>query len=478
MKLAQLLNGIACTENLPEIEVTGVTADSRKAGPGVVFACIKGEKSDGHDFAQAAVKAGCAAVLAERPTGASVPEILVADSHEAYALCCANFFENPGAKMKLVGVTGTKGKTTITTVIKHILESQGHKTGLVGTISNMSGARVLPAHYTTPEPFELQGLLRQMADDGCAYCVMEVSSHALEQKRVAGLQFAVGIYTNLTREHLDFHKTMENYLKAKQKLFAQSDLAIINADDPYAEVILREAPCKTLRYSAKDSSADFAASEIELHSNRICYTLTGAASGKVRASLPGGFSVYNTLAALSCAVSLGISADDAIQALAKFAGVKGRIEVVPTDRDFTVIIDYAHSPDSLEKVLAAIREFARGRVIALFGCGGDRDKGKRPLMGRAAAQNADFLVVTSDNPRSEDPDAIIKDILAGLEGTSTPYTVVSNRREAIRYALTNAKKDDVVVLAGKGHEDYQILPTGTIHFDEREVIAEILAQNA
>ncbi len=476
MKLAQLFEGVALKGALPDIEVTGLTSDSRKAGPGIVFFCIAGEKADGHDFAPQAAAAGCAAVVAQRPTGAGAPELLAADTHEAYALCCANFFGNPGKKLRLVGVTGTNGKTTTTCILKHMLERCGHKTGLVGTIRNLSGERVLPAHYTTPEPLELQGLLAEMARDGCEYCVMEVSSHALAQKRVAGLTFAAGVFTNLTQDHLDFHKTMENYLKAKQKLFEQSRVGIINADDPRAPIILNEAPCPTFTYGQK-AAADYAALDVQYRPDGISYTLGGRemnAPVRVEARLPGGFSVYNTLGALACAIRLGIPARQAAEALASFPGVNGRIEVVPTGRDFTVIIDYAHTPDGLEKILSAVRAFARGRVVALFGCGGDRDKSKRPQMGQIAARGADYLIVTSDNPRTEDPEAIIRDILAGLAGEKTPYTVLVNRREAIEYALTHARRDDVIVLAGKGHEDYQVLGTERVHFDEHEIVREIL----
>jgi UDP-N-acetylmuramoyl-L-alanyl-D-glutamate--2,6-diaminopimelate ligase len=474
MKLAQLLYGIEYKGVLPDIEVNGITADSREAGPGMAFACLKGEKTDGHDFAVAAAAAGCAAVIAQHGTDAGVPHVIVGDSHEAYALACANFFGNPASQMKFIGVTGTCGKTTTTMIIKHIFEYCGHKTGLIGTISNISGDREIPTHYTTPEPFELQRILRQMADDGCEYCVMEVSSLALVQKRVAGLKFIASVFTNLTQDHLDYHKTMENYLKAKQMIFEVSGIGIINADDPCAAKIISEAPCRTVTYGVKNTSSDFAAGEIDYKPEGISYTLSGFASGKIRACLPGEFSVYNTLAAAACAVSVGINAADAVNALATFGGVKGRIEVVPTGRDFSIIIDFAHTPDSLEKILRTVKGFAKGRVVALFGCGGDRDKSKRPKMGKIAAANADFLVITSDNPRSEDADAIIKDILAGLDGMKTPYVVVTNRREAIKYAITHARRGDVIVLAGKGHEDYQILPTGRIHFDEHEIVAEML----
>lgn len=474
MKLAQLLRGLEFEGTLPYTEVDGITADSRKAGPNTVFVCLKGEKADGHAFAAGAAQAGCTAIIAEHLTDAKAPHILVKDTHEAYALCCANFFGRPASKMKLIGVTGTNGKTTATSILKYILESCGYKTGLIGTIRNMSGERELPAHYTTPEPFELQELLNEMAGDGCEYCVMEVSSHALAQKRVAGLNFEVGAFTNLTQDHLDFHKTMENYLKAKQKLFEVSKVGVINADDPCADTIITEAPCRTVTYGVTTAEADYRAINIEYRPDGIDYTISGKVDGSVSACLPGKFSVYNTLTAISCAVECGIPAEKAISALATFGGVKGRIEVIPTGRDFTVIIDYAHTPDGLEKVLSAVKEFARGRVVALFGCGGDRDKGKRPKMGAIAQKYADYLIVTSDNPRSEKPEAIIQDILVGLEGSKTPYTVVTNRHEAIEYALTNAKKDDVVVLAGKGHEDYQILAEGRIHFDEHEIVAEIL----
>lgn len=475
MRLTQLLEGIEYEGDISDLEASGITSDSRKADSGVVFVCIKGEKADGHDFAAAAEKAGCVAIIAEKAINVKIPQIIVPDTRSAYSKACANFFGNPASRLKLVGVTGTNGKTTVTTILKHILEHSGHKTGLIGTIKNMSGDRELPSHYTTPEPYELQSLLREMTDDGCEYCVMEVSSHALAQKRIEGLHFVCGVFTNLTQDHLDFHKTMENYLKAKQKLFEMSDLGVINADDPHSEVIKNEAPCRIVTYGMQNADVDFRADGIEYRPDGISYLLSGKASGKIVACLPGTFSVYNTLASAACAISIGISESDTANALATFGGVKGRIEIVPTGRDFTVIIDYAHTPDGLEKILRAVKGFARGRVVALFGCGGDRDKGKRPKMGKIAVDNADFVIVTSDNPRSEDPDAIIDDILEGMrDGKKTPFVKITSRREAIKYALTNAKKDDCIVLAGKGHEDYQILSTGRIHFDEREVVADVL----
>ncbi len=477
MKLQDLLKDIpyeVARGPLPA-EVDDITSDSRKAGPGVVFACLPGAHVDGHDFASAAAKAGCPAVLALRDTGAPVPHILVKDTHRAYALCCANEYGRPAERLRLVGVTGTNGKTTTTTLLKEILEFCGHKAGLIGTIVNMAGAKKLPAHLTTPEPHEFQSLLRTIADEGCEYAVMEVSSQALALERVAGWHFEAAVFTNLTQDHLDFHKTMENYLHAKEKLFAMCDLGVINADDDYAEAFLRTAKCRTLTYSARDMKADFTARNIKMRSDGVEFEIVGnSLIGRVSAPIPGNFSVYNMLAAASCALALGMPFQKTLDALKQVKGVKGRIEVVPTGRDFTVIIDYAHTPDALEKILESIRGFAKGRIVALFGCGGDRDKTKRPKMGKVAAENADFCVVTSDNPRTEDPETIIADILPGVKETQTPYIVVPHREEAIAYALAHAEKDDVILLAGKGHEDYQIIGHKKRHLDEREVVADVL----
>lgn len=475
MKLQSLFQDVSYTGTLPEMEITDLTADSRKAGPGVLFVCIPGERADGHDFACAAAEAGSPAVVALYDTGAPVPHILVKDTRLAYALCCANFFGRPAERLRLVGVTGTNGKTTITTLVKEVLEYSGYKTGLIGTIVNMAGMKKLPSHLTTPEPYEFQQLLKTIADEGCTFAVMEVSSHALAQERVAGCHFETAVFTNLTQDHLDFHKSMENYLKAKEKLFAMCDLGIINVDDDYAADILRTATCKTLTYSAQYMNANYTARNIKLKNDGVEYEMVGdSLIGRVSVPIPGAFSVYNTLAAAACAVSLGVPFQEVLEALHQVKGVKGRIEVVPTGRDYTVIVDYAHTPDALEKILKSIKGFAKGRVVALFGCGGDRDRTKRPIMGMMAQSNADFCVVTSDNPRTEDPQAIIDDILTGMQESTTPYVVVPNRREAIAYALKNAQKDDIILLAGKGHEDYQIIGQEKHHFDEREVVAEIL----
>jgi UDP-N-acetylmuramoyl-L-alanyl-D-glutamate--2,6-diaminopimelate ligase len=480
MKLKDLLEGIeyggsAGAREL-EREITLVTCDSRKAQAGSLFVCIAGTSTDGHDFAAAAAANGCEAIVAEHMTDAQAPHIIVADTHSAYSLICANFFGRPASKLRLVGITGTNGKTTTAFLVKEILESSGHKSGLIGTIQNMAGDRVLPAHYTTPEPFELQQTLRAIADEGCEFAVMEVSSHALAQERVEGLHFEVGVFTNLTQDHLDFHKTMENYLKAKLRLFSMSGTGVINLDDPYAQRFIDGAKCPVATYSAKRMDSDYTARNIRLRPDGIDYELVGTGViGRVSAAIPGGFSVYNTLAAAVCAMKLGVPFAKVIDALGRVSGVKGRIEVVPTGRDFTIIIDYAHTPDALDKILSAIHGFARGRIVAVFGCGGDRDKTKRPIMGRSAGRGADYCIVTSDNPRTEVPGEIIKDILPGLIETGTPYTVIENRPEAIKYAIEHAEKDDIILLAGKGHEDYQIIGHEKHHLDEREVVAKVLA---
>lgn len=478
MKIEQLLEGIKYKTigNLPP-EVEDVTSDSRRARENTLFVCIAGEKADGHNFASKAAESGCAAVVAEHDTGARVTHILVENSRRAYALMCANLFGRPAQRLKLVGVTGTNGKTTTSTLIKQILEINGHKSGLIGTIQNLAGDETLPANLTTPEPHELQQLFKMIADAGCEYAVMEVSSHALDQDRVAGCRFAAAVYTNLTQDHLDYHKNMENYLQAKLKLFAASEKAIVNLDDPYAPRVISAGAGRSYTYSMNSMQSDFTARNIRYRHDGVDYELVGVGViGRVSVGIPGEFSVYNTLAAAVCAISLGIPFQNVIAALGSARGVKGRVEVVPTGRDFSIIIDYAHTPDALEKILKAIRGFSNGRIVAVFGCGGDRDAAKRPLMGAAAAENADYCIITSDNPRTEDPGKIIEDILPGVQATETPWIVIENRMEAIRYAIENARPQDIILLAGKGHEDYQIIGTQKHHLDEREVVAEILEQ--
>ena len=347
--------------------------------------------------------------------------------------------------------------------------------GLIGTNQNMIGQEVIPTDRTTPESFEVQRLFREMADAGCTYAVMETSSHALCLDRVYGVHYAVGIFTNLTQDHLDFHVTMENYCDAKAILFRNCGVGVVNGDDPWTHRLLKDATCQVRTYGVK-SEADLRAENVVLSANGIAFdAVTKTERVPIRVNIPGGFMVYNTLDVLGAALALGISLKDSAAVLAKVPHVQGRVEVVPTPgKDYTILIDYAHTPDSMVNVLQTVKEFAKGRTVAVFGCGGDRDKTKRPRMGKAAADWSDFAVVTTDNPRTEEPAAIIRDILPGFDGSNTPYEVVEDRVEAIRWAMDHAQKDDVIVLCGKGHETYQEVNHQKFHMDEREIVAEHL----
>ena len=477
MKLRELLTDIPVTEQTadPELDIADIRYDSRAVRPGDLFVAVEGFASDGHRFIGSAVQNGAAAVLCQRsPEDPSVPYILTPDSRRALALVSAAYFGRPADSLTMIGVTGTNGKTTSTTLIKHILEeAKGTKVGLIGTISNCIGSEEIPAERTTPESYDLQKLLRRMADAGCSYAVMEVSSHALALDRVAGIRFSVGVFTNLTQDHLDFHKTMREYAAAKAKLFSLCDQAAVNADDPWVPFMTAEARCPVLSFGT--IGGDICARDIEYAATGVRFTaVMGGQRVPVTLGIPGKFSVSNALTALSAAVLADVPLEDAAAALGTAAGVKGRVEVVPTPEDYTIVIDYAHTPDALEKVLQSMRAVAGGRLVALFGCGGDRDAKKRPIMGRIAAENADFTVVTSDNPRTEDPEAIIADILAGIPADA-PKTVITDRRAAIAWAIDHHLPGDVIVLAGKGHETYQEINGVKHHMDEREIVAEHLA---
>lgn len=477
MKLSEILKGIDVKNAYSDVDVLDVTQDSRLVKEGALFVCIKGAAFDGHNVAAEMLEKGAAAIVVERDLGLD-KQVIVDNSRAVYSPICSNFFNNPADKLKLIGLTGTNGKTTTTFLIKQILENVGKKVGLIGTVQNMIGDKIYPAKFTTPDPYELQKLFAMMVDAGCEYCVMEVSSQALAQGRVNGLRFALAAFTNLTQDHLDYHKTWENYFNSKRILFENADIAVTNADDEHGMKIIEDLDFdKIVTYAVNTNDASYVAKSVSFKPSGVEYELVGDAIGRCNCPIPGRFSVYNSLCAASCALSLGIDFSDVLDAISKSNGVKGRIEVVPNGgRDFTIIIDYAHSPDGLENIITSLQEIAKGRVVTLFGCGGDRDKTKRPKMGKIVAELSDYCIVTSDNPRSENPADIIKDILVGMEGINTPYTVIENRKEAIAYAIKNAQKDDIILLAGKGHETYQILPTGTIHFDEREAVAEILSE--
>lgn len=471
----KLKNLILCDGNLGETEITGITCDSRAVKPGYAFVCIKGTLSDGHEFAASAVKNGAAAIIAERDTGLE-NQLIVESTHAAYSEMCAEWFGRPAEKLRLVGVTGTNGKTSVTYMLKKILEAQGHKVGLVGTIQNMIGDEAIAAKNTTPNAYDLNSLFSLMVANGCDFAIMEVSSHALDQCRVYGLNFEVAMFTNLTQDHLDYHITMENYLAAKKKLFEMCSVAVVNSDDAYCERLCAGLKCKTVTYSAGNDST-YSAKAVKYRPDSVEYEfVSNTVINHVKVKTGGKFTVYNSLCALSCAAELGLSLPQSALALSQLNGVKGRAESVPCDKGFTVIIDYAHTPDGLKNILSTFAECEKNRLTVLFGCGGDRDKTKRPIMGSVAARYADNVIVTSDNPRSEEPSEIIKDILVGLKGTPTPVKVIENRAEAIKYAVATAQKDDIIVLAGKGHETYQILNNGTIHLDEREIVADALSE--
>ena len=473
MLLKDLISNI--NNEFANIEITGITSDSREIKAGYAFVCIKGVTDDGHKYATDAASKGAAVVITEKEMHVD-NELVVSDTREVYANMCANWFGNPADSLKLIGVTGTNGKTSITYMLKSILEHFGFKVGLIGTIHNMVGDEIIETKNTTPGVYELNRLFAQMKDKGCQYVVMEVSSHALDQKRVCNLNFDAAIFTNLTQDHLDYHITMDNYLESKKKLFSMCKVAIVNGDDEYCNRLVDGLKCKVVSYSLGDD-ATYSAKAIKYGPTSVDYELvSNNVLNHIRFNTGGKFSVYNSMCAAITAVELGLPIAEISKSIALIKGIKGRAESVPTGRDFDVIIDYAHTPDGLKNILKTFSDCEKNRVIALFGCGGDRDKTKRPIMGGIAARYADYVIVTSDNPRSEDPDEIIKDILVGINGSKTPIKVIANRIEAIKYAISIAQTGDIIVLAGKGHETYQILNTGTIHLDEREVVAEALAE--
>lgn len=474
MNFTQIMQGVPYTGKIDDCEIADITCDSREVKPGVLFACLKGAQLDGHDYAQQAYQEGSPVIIAEKDL--RLPnQCIVKDSHWAYAKICANWYHDPAKQLKFIGVTGTNGKTTVSNLVKHILETQYDPIGLIGTIQNELGSQVFPAGKTTPDPKEFHELLFEMADQKARFVVMEVSSHALDQKRLADTRFSVGVFTNLTQDHLDYHGSMENYYQAKRSMFERCDLAVICVDDEYGKRLAKEVSCETLTFSAAGQKADYSACEIEMDVEGVRYTLKGRGLCQpIHFCTPGLFSVHNSMAAAIACLSAGLSAGTVAKALDACPPVKGRSESIPTHRDFTVICDYAHSPDGIKNILDSVNEYKTGRVVTVFGCGGDRDRTKRPLMGEAAAANSDLVIVTSDNPRTEDPDAIIDEILPGVQRSNVPYLRITDRIKAIQYAVTHALPGDIIVLAGKGHEDYQVIGTKKVHLDEREVVAQAL----
>lgn len=478
MRLNDLLKNVTVLETNAdlEMEISSVSSDTRKdIIDGSLFVALNGFAFDGNKYIPMAMEKGATVVVTAKKPEQQVCYVLVEDDRLALARIAANFYGHPADSMTMIGVTGTNGKTSVTWLLKQVLEKcKGAKVGLIGTMENRIGDRVLETDRTTPESIQLQQLFAQMRDAGCSYVIMEVSSHAIALHRVEGIQFAVGAFTNLTEDHLDFHKTMENYGQTKAKLFDHCDKAVVNGDCPWGKRMVAGKDIPTV-VTAVDGKGDLRAENVEFSGDGLDFTAVyGNESAKIQVPIPGKFTVYNVLTVLGVATQLGVALEDAATALKTMQGVKGRVEVVPTPgKDFTILIDYAHTPDGLENVLHAVRGFCKGRLIAVFGCGGDRDRTKRPIMGGIGVRLADLAVITSDNPRTEAPGAIIDDILAGL-GSAKNYVAIENRIEAIHYAINIAQKDDIIVLAGKGHETYQEVMGVKHHMDEREIVAEYL----
>jgi len=466
----------------PEVEVANLAYDSRKAGPGTLFFCVVGEKRDGHEFVGQVVAAGAAALVVERELEVAVPQVVVPSARAAMAPLAAAFWGDPTAALKVVGVTGTNGKTTTAYLVREILEAAGVRTGLMGTVKQVVGGAEEPVERTTPEGIDLQATFRRMLAGGDEACAMEVSSHAMALHRADAIYFDVAVFTNLTQDHLDFHADMEDYFAAKRLLFeADPGVRIVNVDDPYGRRLAEEFECLT--FSAEGADADYRAAEVEFDPTGASFTvLMGRKTTiwrtnrpintevRVRTGMPGHFNVANALGAFAAAEALGVDAETAAAGLAGAARVPGRFEPIDEGQGFAVLVDYAHTPDSIENVLRAARRLTPGRLIAVFGAGGDRDKAKRPLMGRAGGVLADLAVVTSDNPRSEDPDAIVAEVAAGAREGDAELVVEVDRHAAIALALERAEPGDTVVIAGKGHEQGQEFEGGRkIPFDDREV---------
>ena len=477
MRLRELLEGmeVISQTSSPDTEIAHVCVDSRATQKGSLFVAVPGNRCDGGHYARQAVDRGAVCVVCQSELPPDLPWVKVRDARLALSQLACRWYGHPSRQLTMLGVTGTNGKTTVTYLLRHILQRTGMKTGLIGTVQNIVGEQTLPAQRTTPDALQIQQLLSAMTKNGCSHAVMEVSSHALDQHRAEGIDFAVGIFTNLTEDHLDYHGTMGCYCDAKAKLFQMSRMGVCNADDPWTERLRAGASCPSVYYGIHNP-AEVWAEDIFLHSRSVDFTVcTARTRTPVHLGVPGRFSVYNALGAIAAFGELGIPPEECAAALATFPGVAGRMEVVPTPgKPYTLLIDYAHTPDALENVLKTVRGFAQNRVIAVFGCGGDREREKRPLMGHIAGKLADLTIITSDNPRTEEPMAVIRDILPGLAGAEDKYIVEPDRRGAIALAMGRAAAGDVIVLCGKGHETYQEIGDKTIPMDEREIVRSLL----
>ncbi|OLN33436.1 UDP-N-acetylmuramoyl-L-alanyl-D-glutamate--2,6-diaminopimelate ligase [Desulfosporosinus metallidurans] len=478
--LSEILEGIEIISSSADIQVIvrGMSMDSRQVQPGDLYVCVPGFQVDGHDFAAAAIASGAVALVVERFLPLDVPQVLVANVRQVMGLLASVVYDRPSEHLELVGVTGTNGKTTITYLIEKIAAKHGKKVGLIGTLGSRIDGRELPGERTTPEAIDVQKLLGEMVAEGVSLAVMEVSSHALDLGRVAGCEFAAGIFTNLTQDHLDYHKTMEEYLNAKSRLFSnlkgkiQPKISILNGDDPAFSKLSQVSAAPVVSYGIYNS-VDYRAENVEVTTEGVRFRVRFRDEvQQIWYATPGIFSVYNALAAFVWGVERGYDKATVAEALTEISGVPGRFESVRLGQPFQVIVDYAHTPDGLVNVVRTARDFTKGKLITVFGCGGDRDRGKRPLMGEAASQWSDFVIVTSDNPRTEDPDQIIQEILTGVSGVD--YVALRDRREAVWSACRMAKAGDTILIAGKGHETYQIFGTEVHPFDDREVAREAL----
>ena len=466
----------------PENDICGIAYDSRAVRPGFAFVAIPGAKADGHDFIPDAIDRGAAAVICEKELDlpADVGLVLVKDSRRALAALSAAYFDHPDRKLRLIGVTGTNGKTTTANLIKYLLEKAGHKSGFIGTLGSWDGDEQLSellSASTTPEPLELFRLLDGIVEKGCEYAVMEASSHALDQGRVSSCRFGGAVFTNLTQDHLDYHKTMEAYAGAKAELFSMLDelgYGVVNLDDAYAPDFIRACRCRLLTYG-ENEKADLRLLQYSASMRGMSFTVfCEGRSYDLRIPLIGRFNIYNAMAALCAGLAEGLDVEDMAGWLADAPQVPGRFELIDEGQDFAVAVDYAHTPDGLENVLRAARALKPRRVVTVFGCGGNRDQGKRPLMGRIAGQLSDVAVLTSDNPRDEDPLQILDMIESGIKQVANNYLVEENRERAISLALNMAQTGDIVVIAGKGHEDYQLIRGERLHFDDREAARRVL----
>jgi UDP-N-acetylmuramoyl-L-alanyl-D-glutamate--2,6-diaminopimelate ligase len=477
LKLTELARSIPAGASVSaEAEVTGLVCDSRKVKKGDLYFCLPGLRVDGHNFAKAAADAGAAALVVERKLPVDLPQVLVEDARGAMSYMAQCFYGYPAGEMHGVGITGTKGKTTTSFLVRAIARHAGHKVGLMGTVCTYIGEEEEPASLTTPDPIDVQSLLRRMKDAGCDFYVMEVSAHALDLRKLVGMKFDQGIFTNFSQDHLDYFGTMETYRRAKEKFFDPFYIghAVVNADDEAGKYMLGRVPATTYGVSVP---ADAYANEIEILESGVSYRLHWKdVVLPLHLHISGIFNVYNSMAAAVACLEMGVSPEDVKAGLESVTVVPGRIEPLPTHTPYRVILDYAHSPASLESILKTIRQFTRGRLICVFGCGGGRDKEKRPIMGEISGRLADFSVLTSDNPRLEDPMDILRAIEEGIKRTTGPYVVIENRREAIRYAMQMGQPGDVIVLAGKGHETYQDIGGQKHPFDEKVVVREILAE--